>query len=180
MADGHPLGRRDAAGAAPKMRATWCCLLTGTAILIVMACQSPARTKPATRRALVPLSVLGDRLAICRLDSRQPVPSWAKTPEAEFFSATRTPDELSLIVAESRAPKEAKCERGWRLLKVQGPLDFSLIGIVAGLSGTLADAGISLFAMSTYDTDYVMVKQLDFDRALTALRQAGYPISQSK
>ena len=61
---------------------------------------------------------------------------------------------------------------------VKGPLDFNLVGIIAGLSGTLADAGVSIFALSTYDTDYIMVKQPDLDRALAALRQAGYPVSQ--
>jgi hypothetical protein len=61
---------------------------------------------------------------------------------------------------------------------VKGPLDFNLVGIIAGLSGTLADAGVSIFALSTYDTDYIMVKQPDLDRALAALRQAGYSVSQ--
>lgn len=127
---------------------------------------------------LVPLEVLNDRLAICRSDKDEPLPSWAKASDGEFFSATRTRDELSIIIADSRAPREAKCERGWRLLMVKGPLPFNLVGIIAGLSGTLADAGMSIFALSTYDTDYIMVKQTDLDRALGALREAGYPISQ--
>lgn len=155
----------------------WCWLLIGVATAVLTGCQHPARAKPTPKRALVPLTVPRDHLAICRLDSRQPLPSWAKGAKDEFFSATRTPDELSLIVAESRAPREAKCERGWRLIKVQGPLDFDLIGIIAGLSGTLADAGISIFALSTYETDYVMVKQADFEQALAALRRSGYPVS---
>lgn len=121
--------------------------------------------------------VLGDTLAICRLDSRQPLPPWTEPGEGQFFSATRTADELSIILADSRAPTAARCERGWRLLKVQGPLDFNLVGIIAGLSGTLADAGVSIFAMSTYDTDYFMVKQADLDRAVAALRRAGYNIT---
>jgi hypothetical protein len=99
--------------------------------------------------------------------------------EGEFFSATRTSDELSLILADSRAPQSAKCEHGWRAFKVQGPLDFSQVGIIAGLSAALADAGVSIFALSTYDTDYVMVKLADLDRAVAALRQAGYTVTQS-
>ena len=127
---------------------------------------------------LVPLEVLNDRLAICRSDKDAPLPRWAKAPSGEFFSVTRTRDELSIIIADARAPREAKCERDWRLLMVKGPLDFNLVGIIAGLAGTLADSGVSIFALSTYDTDYIMVKQTDLDRALAALRQAGYPISQ--
>lgn len=161
------------------------CLLIGTATLAVTACRSnaPARatqesSKSPPARAIVPLAVLQDRLAICRSDKDAPLPTWAKAADGEFISVTRTRDELSIIVADSRAPREAKCERGWRLLMVKGPLDFNQVGIIAGLSSTLADAGISIFALSTYDTDYILVKQADLDRALAALRQAGYPVSQ--
>lgn len=148
--------------------------LIGTASLVLATCRSGP---PQRGRAVVPLVVLSDTLAICRLNSTQPLPAWAMGEE-KFFSATRTPDELSLILADSRAPQTAKCERGWRTFKVQGPLDFNQVGIIAGLSGTLADAGVSIFALSTYDTDYVMVKQADLDRAVAALRQAGYTFTQ--
>ena len=157
------------------LRAISSWFLIGTALLPIPACRPDA---PRTRRAMVPLVVLSDTLAICRLEPGQPMPSWSKPAEGEFASATRTGDELSLIVGDSRAPQGAKCERGWRVFKVQGPLDFSQVGIIAGLSGTLADSGVSIFALSTYDTDYVMVKQADFNRAMTALRQAGYRVSQ--
>jgi hypothetical protein len=157
-----------------RLRALSIWLLIGAATLAAPACGTDAPGKDL----LVPLVVLNDRLAICRLDSGQPLPPWAQAGKGEFFSATRTPEELSVIVAGSRAPPDAKCERDWRLLKVRGPLDFNLVGIIAGLSGTLADAGVSIFALSTYDTDYLMVKEADFDRAVAALRQAGYPISE--
>jgi uncharacterized protein len=160
-------------------------LRIGAVFLLLPACRldSPASdpqgsTTAMNRRAIVPLVVTGDRLAICRLDTKQPLPAWANIPAGEFFSATRTPDELSIIVADTRVPRNVKCERDWRLLKVKGPLDFNQVGIISGLSGALADAGVSIFALSTYDTDYVMVKQGDFDRAVAALRQAGYPITQ--
>ena len=150
-----------------------------------LSCRSGAPAKPAQEsanpaphRAIVPLVVLGDRLAVCRLPIDQPLPAWANGSKGEFFSATRTPEEVSIILAESHAPEAAKCERGFRPLKVQGPLDFSLVGIVAGLSGTLADAGVSIFAFSTYDTDYVMVKQADLERAVAALRKAGYEVKR--
>jgi hypothetical protein len=142
-----------------------------TATVLASGCRSDAP-------AIVPLLVLGDRLAVCRLASDQPLPAWARPSKGEFFSATHTAEEVSIIVADSRAPEAAKCERGFRLLKVQGPLDFSLVGIIAGLSGTLADAGVSIFAFSTYDTDYVMVKEADLERAVAALRKAGYEVKQ--
>jgi len=160
-------------------------LWIGAVFLLLAACRSEPPgsepqegTKPVARRAVVPLVVLQDRLGICRLDTPEPLPPWARAEKGEFFSATRTPDELSIIVADSRAPKDAKCERDWRLFKVKGTLDFNQVGIIAGLSGTLADAGVSIFALSTYDTDYVMLKQADFGRAVAALRQAGYTITQ--
>lgn len=160
-------------------------VLIGTVTVVALGCRpdGPARsgqgsTRPASRRAIVPLVVPGDRLAVCRSATDQPLPAWAKPSKGEFFSVTRTPEEVSIIVAESRIPEAAKCERGFRLLKVQGPLDFSLVGIIAGLSGTLADAGVSIFALSTYDTDYVMVKQADLERAVAALRTAGYEVKQ--
>jgi hypothetical protein len=157
-------------------------LLIGTANLAAPACRpdGPAREVQPTMSTpkLVPLEVLNDRLAICHSDKDEPLPSWAKVPSGEFFSVTRTRDELSIIIANARAPQEAKCERDWRLLMVKGPLAFNLVGIIAGLSGALADAGVSIFALSTYDTDYIMVKQTDLERALAALRQAGYPVSQ--
>ena len=129
-------------------------VLIGTATVVALGCRSDAppttaqeSAKLAPRRAIVPLVVLADRLAVCRLARDQPLPAWAKGSKGEFFSATRTPEEVSIILAESRAPEAAKCERGFRPLKVQGPLDFSLVGIIAGLSGTLADAGVSMFRL---------------------------------
>jgi uncharacterized protein len=137
-----------------------------------------SRSASASRR--VPIVVLHDTLAVCRLDLRAPLPPWATVHPHEFFSVTRTADELSVIVTQSRPPRDIKCDRNWRLLKVQGPLPLNLIGIIAGLSGTLAAAGVSIFAVSTYDTDYFMVKQVDLGRAVQALQMAGYSVDVSR
>ena len=167
-----------------RSRFLWC-ILIGSAGLAHSACRSkPSGGEPqeqaaaAPKRPIVPLEVLGDRLAVCRTDKDRPLPTWAKASAGEFISVTRTRDELSIILSDQRAPAKARCERDWRLLMVKGPLDFTQVGIIAGLSGTLANAGISIFALSTYDTDYIMVKQADLDRALSALREAGYPVNQ--
>jgi hypothetical protein len=95
-----------------------------------------------------------------------------------IWSITRTPDEISIVTSEEHAdPTWANVEHGWRCFKVRGPLDFSLVGILAALAGTLAAANISVFAISTYDTDYILVRDGDADRAATALMEAGHAVS---
>lgn len=92
-----------------------------------------------------------------------------------LVSVTRTPNELSIICpSEAAAGHDVPHERGWRLLTVRGPLEFTLTGIMAALAGELAAAGVSLFAMSTYDTDHLLVKHADLGRAVLALRAAGH------
>ncbi|GGM78166.1 amino acid-binding protein [Lentzea pudingi] len=97
-----------------------------------------------------------------------------------LVSVTRTPDELSIIAPSSfKIAGEIpgySCEKGWRLLTVRGPLEFTLTGIMAALAGELAAAGVSLFALSTYDTDHLLVKQKDLGRAVLALRAAGHEL----
>lgn len=118
------------------------------------------------------LSVLPDRLAICRLPADSPIP--APPAEGGLWSITRSCDELSLVLPESEAPAEGRVEPGWRAIQVAGPLDFSLTGILAALASPLAEAGISLFAISTYDTDYVLVREVDLERTQVVLRAAGH------
>jgi len=89
---------------------------------------------------------------------------------------TRTADELSLVCAESAVPQDVQCEPGWRLFKIAGPLDFALTGILESVAQPLAEAAISIFAISTYDTDYVMVKERDIEKAAQALEQAGHRV----
>lgn len=124
--------------------------------------------------------------AIRWLSENQPV-LW-KSP---FFSVTRTDDEVSVIVEDAiladvydkagdKSAEVVKVENEWRLLKVQGPLDFALVGILAGLASTLAAAGVSIFAVSTYDTDYIMVKKGDLEKAIEALIDAGHNMSYKK
>ncbi len=120
------------------------------------------------------LSVLPEVFAICRLDRDTPIPVWALT--GHFFSITRSPDELSIVCPQTNVPAGTICEENWRCLKVEGPLDFSLTGILASLVTPLAEAGISIFALSTYETDYLMVKQESMERAIQALREAGHHV----
>lgn len=114
------------------------------------------------------LSVSPTPLAIVRLDASSPIPTWA-TKGDEFFSITKTKDELSIVCNEALVPSNVKVEKGWRYLKVEGPLDFGLTGILSSLAAPLAEAKISIFAVSTFDTDYLLIKKENLDRAIQIL-----------
>ena len=94
-----------------------------------------------------------------------------------FVSITRTNDELTVVIPQERVPDGVQAQRGFRALKVAGPLAFDEIGILAAIAGPLASAGISIFAVSTYDTDYVLVRQTDLGKALGTLRDAGHTVA---
>ena len=120
------------------------------------------------------LSVLPERLAICRLSPDEPIPQFlAHTP---FWSATRTEEELSLVVPEGAVPACWKAERGWRCLKVLGLLDFDLTGILASLAVPLDKAGVSIFAISTHNRDYILVRDSDLKKAKRVLVASGHVV----
>lgn len=121
------------------------------------------------------LLVVEGTFAVCRLCAGGPLPSWATA--GDFFSITRTADELSVVCRESAVPDGITGERGWRCLRVAGAMPFTAVGVLASLTAPLADAGISLFALSTFDTDYLLVKASDFDAAVGALRRHGHTLS---
>jgi hypothetical protein len=118
------------------------------------------------------LSVLPESLAVCRLEAAAEVPAWAQT--GTFRIVTRTPTELSIVCREDAVPAGILANRGWRAIAVDGKLDFALTGILASLASPLAAAGVSIFAISTYDTDYVLVKQDTLERAIATLVGAGH------
>jgi len=121
-----------------------------------------------------PLSLLPERLAVCRLPAEANLPDWARF--GALWAAIRTRDELSIVCEERFAPPETRAERGWRAFRVEGQLEFSLVGILASITSVLADAGVSTYAISTYDTDYILVKETTLERALEALQNGGYLI----
>ncbi|WP_019818723.1 ACT domain-containing protein [Saccharomonospora saliphila] len=115
--------------------------------------------------------------AVARLHSTDAVPAALLAPgDGALVSVTRTGEELSVVCPVDSAPDGARVEAGWRLLTVRGPLAFTLTGIMAALSNELAAAGVSLFALSTYDTDHLLVRADDLDRAVAALREAGHEV----
>jgi hypothetical protein len=121
------------------------------------------------------LQVLRDTFAVCRLAGEVPVPDWATA--GTFFSVTRTADELSVVCPEGAVPEGVRCERGWLCLRVAGVIELSAVGVLAALAAPLAQAGISVFAVSTFDTDYLLVRAKDLGAALDSLRAAGHGIA---
>jgi hypothetical protein len=120
------------------------------------------------------LSLLPGRYGICRLDPAAPLPAWALA--GPFWSVTRTADELSVVCDETGIPDGVRHAPGWRCLKVEGPLDFGLTGVLASLAVPLAEAGVSVFVVSTYDTDYLLVKEEDFSEAQRVLEAADHRV----
>jgi hypothetical protein len=127
--------------------------------------------------------VLDERLAVCRLASPARVPAWAL--EAEFFCVVRTRDELSIVCPEdvcsaTRLPDGALSEYGWLAIELEGPFPFSMTGVLASFLEPLAEAQIPIFAISTFDTDYVLIKRENLEQALWALGDAGHEMSSAK
>jgi hypothetical protein len=122
------------------------------------------------------LTVLTGSFAMVRLAADSPLPLWAI--EKDFFSVTRTSDELSIVCPARQVPSGIAAETGWRVLKVEGPFALSEVGVLAALSAPLAAANVSLFAISTFDTDYLLVSEKQLYVAIAALQNAGHHVEQ--
>ena len=123
------------------------------------------------------LTVLPGVFSVWRLAPEAPLPA---VDAGSFLSVTRTQDELSIVSSSVDVPAETRAEAGWRCLKVEGPLAFEMTGVLAALSAPLAVAKIPIFVVSTYDTDYLLVKASDLDKACTTLQVKGHEIVRPK
>lgn len=121
------------------------------------------------------LTLLPAPLAVCRLSTNDPMPAWAAGARS-FISITRTATELSIVADEDVVPAEVKAERGYRALRVEGPLPLNLVGILVAIAEPLAAAGVPIFPIATYDTDYVLLRESDVSKAATSLRAAGHAV----
>ena len=119
--------------------------------------------------------MLDGLFGVCRLESDAPIPSWAHG--GPFSSITRTADELSVVCPQDVVPEGVTYEPDWRCLRVAGTIAFSAVGVLASLTAPLTEAGISVFAISTFDTDYLLVKGEDLERAVAVLRRRGHTIA---
>jgi hypothetical protein len=121
-----------------------------------------------------PLTLLGvgGRFAVCKLPPDSAVPAWATA--GDVFSVTRTVEELSVVCRQEMVPSGTQAEVGWRCLRVAGAMPFTLVGVLASLTRPVAAAGVGVFAVSTFDTDYLFFKEVEFQEAVAALRRAGH------
>ncbi|HET8528398.1 MAG TPA: ACT domain-containing protein [Gaiellaceae bacterium] len=120
------------------------------------------------------LYVLDDLYAIVRLEPDAELPDWLRG--GALWSATRTDNELSLVCRAEDVPRDASAERGFVAFEVAGPLDFSLTGVLSSLVTPLADEEIPLFVMSTFESDYLLVREHDLHRSVEALTSAGHSV----
>ena len=119
------------------------------------------------------LELLPTPLAICRLSADAELPTWIS---GDFQSVTRTRSELSVVCEVDTVPETVHAEKGWRCLRVAGTLEFDLTGILASLITPLAKAQVSVFALSTFDTDYLLIKSGALNAALQVLQSEGHEI----
>jgi uncharacterized protein len=123
------------------------------------------------------LTLFTERFAIPQLAATAPIPEWAT--RGAFFSVTRTRDELSIVCEHSRVPAGVRSQSGWSVLKVHGPFALTEIGVLAALTSPLAEAKLSLFTVSTFNTDYLLVASETLSAAIGALERAGHKIHRS-
>ncbi len=115
------------------------------------------------------LQICPETLAVCRLPPNSKLPLWLTTEEDSFTSITKTSEELSIVCSQTLVPNNVTAKRNWRMLKIKGQLDFALVGILHRVITPLSEGGISIYALSTYDTDYILIQQNDFENALKFL-----------
>lgn len=131
---------------------------------------------PAAQSDPLRLSLLPERFGVCRFAPETGLPDWATA--GPIYSITRMADELSLVCLEAAIPDGVQCETGWRMLRLEGPFAFDQIGVLLAVLAPLAQAGVSVFALSTFDTDYVLIKEIRLVQALAALEHAGHIVVQ--
>jgi hypothetical protein len=120
----------------------------------------------------VQLRTLPDSYAVVRLEPGSELPEWVDN--GPFRSVTRTEHEVSVVCRDYDVPEGESVDRGWTLLETMGPLDFSLTGVISSLVEPLAQAEVPIFLISTFETDYVLVRSSDLARAVDALEDAGH------
>ena len=121
------------------------------------------------------LALLADAYAICGLPATEPVPGWASaTP---LHAIVRTPKELTVVCRQDAIPASCPCDRNWRCLRVYGSFDLDQVGVISSLSLPLAEAGISIFVISSYDTDYIMIREPRVEEAVSILTDCGHRVT---
>ncbi|MFC4452477.1 ACT domain-containing protein [Deinococcus sonorensis] len=125
---------------------------------------------------MLTLSVLNDDYSVCQLPPDAPLPHWATA--GDLFAVVRTPQEWSAVCRSAQVPPDVRQDAGWAALVLHGPFEFTLTGILASVLNPLAEAGVGIFALSTFDTDYVLIKRVNLARTVSALRTAGHTVQE--
>ncbi|MEL4305361.1 ACT domain-containing protein [Methanococcoides sp. LMO-2] len=146
--------------------------------IILVTCDKNDSDLIQMKNNILNLTLLKNKFGVCRLEGDNSIPEWADSNE--ICSITRTAEELSIVCPEENIPSGIICEKDWKCLKVEGPLDFSLIGILARISNLLAEEKISIFVISTYNTDYILVREADVKATIEKLSANGYMVSDEK
>jgi hypothetical protein len=120
--------------------------------------------------------VLPGEYAVCQLPADASLPAWVRG--GTFYAVVATPEELSIVCAANQVPPEVRQQAGWRLIEFVGPFDFALTGILASVAAPLAEAGISMFALATFDTDYILIGEQQLTAAISALQAAGHRVEE--
>jgi hypothetical protein len=122
------------------------------------------------------LSLLKDKYGICTLPNTAPIPDWALTQS--LASITRTEKELTIVCRLEILPSQYQSGLNWRCFKIDGSFDLNQIGVISSISSPLADAGISIYVISTYDTDYFLIKEQNLEKTISVLSNSGHYITK--
>jgi len=122
------------------------------------------------------LSLLKDKYGICTLPNNAPIPDWALTQS--LASITRTEKELTIVCRREILPSQYQSDLNWRCFKIDGSFDLNQIGVISSISSPLADAGISIYVISTYDTDYFLIQEQDLEKTISVLSSSGHAIKK--
>ncbi len=125
---------------------------------------------PSSQKFTLILQTHPEIYTICKLPPHAPLPIWLTTEGNSFFSLTKTNEELSIVCELAIVPEEMNDQKSWRMFKIKGQMDFDLTGILKQVLDPLAESNIGIFAVSTYDTDYILVQEKDFDKATEVLK----------
>ena len=122
------------------------------------------------------LSLLKDKYGICTLPNTAPIPDWALTQS--LASITRTEKELTIVCRLEILPSQYQSDLNWRCFKIDGSFDLNQIGVISSISSPLADAGISIYVISTYDTDYFLIQEHNLKQTISTLSDIGHNITR--
>ncbi|MEA3137312.1 MAG: uncharacterized protein QOC71_1593, partial [Thermoplasmata archaeon] len=173
-------GPRRGSGAATQADLPGNRLRTRQPWAVAKSLEPPERYKRVASNR-IPLALLDEKFAVCRMDPKERTPAWVMDMPAQLVALIRTPNELCILCDEADVPRSATAvERGFRAFVLDGTIPHAVSGLLNSLTRPLAEAGISVFSLFTYDTNYLLVKDADVAKASKALEKAGFPVTEKE